>query len=172
MSNPSSKIAPLIQLRLLVAYLGEKKQFSWWDTAFLDATGRGFLERPFPRTAAHAALRSASEAAGRAHDAAIGRVGVFHLFRLPIEQEESLDLRLAGVTETELVSLLASQANALASLESLAGKNIAPVSGPILVGQEKQIGTPVSVGQLAAAYLSAFKAGVQTFPYFAKEAHG
>lgn len=55
MSNPTSKIALLIQLRLLVAYLGEKKQFAWWETSLLDATGRGFLERSFPRTAAHAA---------------------------------------------------------------------------------------------------------------------
>ena len=172
MSNPSIKIAPLIQLRLLVAFLGEKKQFAWWDTSFLDATGRGFLERPFPRTAAHAALRSATEAAGRAHDAAIGRVGVFHLFRLPIEQEESLDLRLTSVTETELVSLLGSQADALAYLEALAGKGIAPVTGPVKLGQEKNIGTPASANQLAASYMAAFKAGVQTFPYFAKDDHG
>jgi hypothetical protein len=171
MSTFSRMIDPLIKLRLIVAYLGEKKRFGWWDSAFLDATGRGFLERPFPRTAAHAAMRSASEAAGRAHDAAIGRVGVFHLFRFPIEREESLDLRLVDVTETELVSLLASQADALAILETMAGKNIASVSGPIQVGQEKQIGTSLSMSQLAAAYLAAFKTGVQTFPYFAKETH-
>jgi hypothetical protein len=167
-----STIAPLIKLRLLVAYLGERRQFGWWDTSFLDATGRGFLERPFPRTAAHAALRSASEAACRAHDAAIGRVGVFHLFRLPIEQEESLDLRLAGVAGADLVSLLPSKAVALASLETLISKSIPPVSGPIQVGHEKQIGTPASLGHLSAAYHAAFKAGVQTIPYFAKEANG
>jgi hypothetical protein len=163
---------PFIKLRLLVAYLGEKKQFAWWDTSFLDDTGRGFLERPFPRTAAHAALRSASEAACRAHDAAIGRVGVFHLFRLPIEQEESLDLRLVGVAAADLVSLLPAKAAALTNLETLVSKNIPPVSGPIQVGQEKQIGTAASAGHLAAAYLAAFQAGVQTFPYFAKEDHG
>lgn len=171
MTSSSRTIAPLIKLRLLVAYLGEKKQFAWWDTSFLDDTGLRFLERPFPRTSAHAALRSASEAACRAHDVAIGRVGVFHLFRFPIEQEESLDLRLAGFAGADLVSLLPSKAAALASLETLVSRSIPPVSGPIHMGQEKQIGSPTSLDHLAAAYLAAFRAGFQSFPYFVKEMH-
>lgn len=172
MNKISPVIDPLIQLRLLVAFLGEKKQFGWWDTSFLDDTGRGFLRRTFPRTAAHAALRSASEAACSAHDAAIGRVGVFHLFRLPIEQEESLNLHLAGVNAADLVSPLPSRVAALAALGTMVGKEIQPFSGPIHVGNEKQIGTLGAARHLAAAYHAAFNAGVQTIPYFAKEAHG
>ena len=173
MTASHKHLTPILKLRLLIAFLGEKKQFGWWDTSFLDATGRGFLERPFPRTAVHAATRSTSEAACRAHDAAIGRVAVFHLFRLPLEQEESLDLRLTGVPASDLVSLVPSKDAALTNLETLINKSAPSASGPIQVGHERQIGTPASVAQLAATYAAAFRAGATVFPYFVqeKEAH-
>ena len=162
---------PLIKLRIIVAFLGEKKQFGWWDTSFLDATGRGFLERPFPRTASLAALRSASEAGCRTHDASIGRVGVFHLFRLPIDQEEAFDLRVAGLDPADLNLSVQSKTEALACLGELQNKEIKAVPGPIHVGSERQITTHSSIAHLAATYYAAFKAGAQTFPYFAKESH-
>jgi hypothetical protein len=77
----------IIKLRLLVGFLGEKRQFNWWDSGFLAPTGLRFLQTIFPRTAVEAALRSTSQAARALHDSRIGRVGVFHLFRLPVEKE-------------------------------------------------------------------------------------
>jgi hypothetical protein len=167
--QPSNSLSPLISLRLLVAYLGERKQFAWWDTSFLDATGRGFLARPFPRTPVHAAVRSASDAAGRVHDQAIGRVGIFHLFRLPLDLEQSLDLRLASVSAEELIGVIPSQSDALAQLAALAAKPAAPLAGPQKMGHDRQLGTPASLAQLAAAYGAAFQAGAPVFPYFVKE---
>ena len=38
------------QLRLLVGYLGQRKQSGWWDCEFLGPLGFRFLETIFPRT--------------------------------------------------------------------------------------------------------------------------
>lgn len=158
----------LIKLRVVVALLGEKKQFGWWDTSFLDGTGRSFLERCFPRTAAHAGLRSACEAACRMHDAAIGKVGVFHLFRFPAEQEQALDLRLGRIDQQEIIAPIISKEHALAELQKLAGKAGKSSPGPIQIGRENEMTTAGSLRKIAESYLSAFQAGTQTVPYFAK----
>jgi hypothetical protein len=80
MKSSSAPIVKLIKLRLLVGFLGERRQANWWDCSFLDPTGRRFLETTFPRTAFCAAVRSTTEAARLLHDSRIGRVGVFYLF--------------------------------------------------------------------------------------------
>ncbi|MGC9976519.1 MAG: BrxE family protein, partial [Syntrophales bacterium] len=78
-------------LRLVVGYLGQRKQSGWWDCDFMDATGIRFLEATFPRTACVAALRSTTEAACIVHDQALGRVGNFHLFLLPPTLEDQFE---------------------------------------------------------------------------------
>ncbi len=168
---PASTIPDLIRLRLLVAYLGEKKQFGWWDCGFLDATGRDYLQRPFPRTAFHAALRSTTAAAVSVHDQAIGRVGAYHLFRLPVEHEEMVDIQISSAAPDALSPLIASRDAALAALESLAAGKVPAATGPVQIGLEKQISSAASVGSMAAHYLAAFKAETKAYPYFAKEKH-
>ena len=84
----SQIIEQFTQLRLVVGYLGGRKQSGWWNCDFLDATGLRFLETVFPRTARAAALRSTTEAACLVHDKALGRVGNYHLFRLPPSLED------------------------------------------------------------------------------------
>src|SRR4051812_19998072 len=91
----SAQLTQVLKLRLLVGFLGERKQFGWWDTTFLDSTGRRFLETVFPRTAFEAGLRCATEAARLVHDAQIGRVGAYHLFRFPVETEDAIDGEIA-----------------------------------------------------------------------------
>ncbi len=51
-------IAQLAKLRLLVCHLGEKKQYAWWDTGFLDTTGQRYLEMVLLRTKSAAGLRA------------------------------------------------------------------------------------------------------------------
>src|SRR5438067_5252934 len=87
-------IQQLISLRLAIGFLGEKKQRAWWDCSFLNSVGIRFLSETFPRTARVAALRSTTEAARLSHDAAIGKLGTFHLFRLPTELEDRLEAEL------------------------------------------------------------------------------
>src|SRR5260370_41584991 len=98
MSVASTAVRQMIRLRLLVGFLGERRQANWSDCSFLDPTGRRFLETTFPRTALNAALHSTSEAARIVHDSRIGRVGVFHLFRLPIDKEDKVEAHTSELT--------------------------------------------------------------------------
>jgi len=72
-----------IRLRTLVLALGESSNPAWWKTEFMNETGLRFLERLYPRTPVRAAVHAAGRAACEIHDRAVGRVGVYHLFRLP-----------------------------------------------------------------------------------------
>lgn len=168
---PASPITELICLRLLVAYLGEKKQMGWWDCGFLDSTGRTFLANPFPRTAFHAALRSATAAAVVIHDGAIGRNGAYHLFRLPVESEEALDIKISSLAPETILGLIASREIALDALSAVSSGTVPASTGPVQVGLEKQLSNPGVVGTIATHYLAAFKAETKAYPYFAKEKH-
>lgn len=45
-----SKTEAILQLRLLVGFLGERAQFGWWPTSFYEQSSRLFLEPVFPKT--------------------------------------------------------------------------------------------------------------------------
>lgn len=87
--SPSSPILAL-RLRALVRALGESALPAWWKTEFMNETGLRFLERLYPRSSFHAAVHAGGKAACEVHDRAVGRVGVYHLFRLP----ESLEVEM------------------------------------------------------------------------------
>ena len=80
----------LAVLRAVVAYLGERDQFAWWQSAFFGAGSALFLSPIFARTQILAQCAGAGMAAARVHDEHIGVGGVYHLFRLPEEIERSL----------------------------------------------------------------------------------
>jgi hypothetical protein len=128
----------------------------------MDETGIRFLANPFPRSAATAAFRSTAEAAQRIHDAALGKIGCYHLFRLPLTIED----RLVDVVES---GDLPSQADALKELAGLADAAINAPEGPVQIGVQKRILTETSVHELAAHYHSAFSKGIRCFPYFSAE---
>src|SRR5262249_26837533 len=128
-----------LKLRLLVAFLGEKSQANWWDSAFLTPTGLRFLQTTFPRTAPEAALRSASHAARLLHDSRIGRVGVFHLFRLPVEKEDSLESITSQIKELDITQLTASTEAVLSELAALSQTRLSAPTGPVQVGTAKNI---------------------------------
>lgn len=150
-------------LRLLIGFLGSKKAFGWWDCSFLDETGLKYLEMTFPRSAEQAALKSTIDAAQRVHDEVIGRIGTFHLFRLPVSVEERLD-PTSGLSIRELTS-----ESAMECLANLADASIIAPEGPVQVGVESRILTETSIRELAAHYFSAFKKGHCCFPYFGSD---
>lgn len=164
-------VQQLIQLRLIVGYLGQGKQFGWWDCNFLDATGLRFLETTFPRTARAAGLRSTTEAACTLHDKALGRVGNFHLFRLPPALEDRLEHDLGRIEWDEAFKHVATPDDAISTLRQLADAVINAPSGPVQVGVEHRILTTTAIRELAAHYQSAFQGGIRCFPYFAPEHH-
>lgn len=152
------------RLRWLVAILGSKMNAAWWDCSFMDETGIKFLANSFPRSAAGAAFHATTEAAQRVHDAALGRIGCYHLFRLPLTIED----RLLEVRESN--GDLPTKNDALAELAGMADAAIDAPDGPVQIGVEKKILTETSLRELAAHYHSAFSKGTRCFPYFSADA--
>src|SRR5438132_12956345 len=154
------KLAPilddLVALRLAVGYLGERKQLGWWDCNFLDPTGLRLLEMTFPRTARQAALRSTTEAASASHDRALGRVGTYHLFRLPPALEDRLEEHLESFDWARAMKIIESKEAALATLRRMADHSLKAPEGPVQVGVETKIATVEAVREMAAHYDSAF----------------
>jgi hypothetical protein len=159
-------IEQFISLRLVIGFLGEKKQRAWWDCAFLNSVGIRFLSETFPRTARAAALRSTTEAARLSHDAAIGRLGTFHLFRLPTELEDRIEAELDRLDLSDQQFSISSMEEALDRLKSFVKNPLSAPQGPVQVGVEPKILTANSVAELAAHYHSAFSNGFFCFPYF------
>jgi len=77
-----SYLSTLLQMRLLVGFLGERAQFGWWPTSFNEASSRLFLEPVFSKTSRLAQYHGVLEAARRLHDEHLS-VGSYHLFRVP-----------------------------------------------------------------------------------------
>ena len=150
-----------------MGFLGEKKQRAWWDCSFLNSVGVRFLSETFPRTARAAALRSTTEAARLSHDAAIGKLGTFHLFRLPTELEDRIEAELDSIDLSDQQFSLSSMEEALDRLKSFVKSPLSAPQGPVQVGVEKKILTANSIAELAAHYHSAFLNRFSCFPYFA-----
>jgi hypothetical protein len=169
--NTGETIRVFVQLRLIVGFLGSRKQSGWWDCDLLDSTGLRFLENVFPRTARAAALRSTAEAACIVHDKALGRVGSYHLFRLPPALEDRLESCIGEIDWAERGKEIESRDTAMAVLKKLADAVVKAPSGPVQIGVERKILAPTAIQELAAHYHSAFQDGIQCFPYFAPDKH-
>lgn len=165
-------VKQFVRLRLLVGFLGEKRQAGWWDCGFLDSTGKRFLETTFPRTFVCAALRSTTEAARLVHDSHIGRVGVFHLFRLPVDIEDQLAAHVSELASCAEYAMTLTWDAALKELAEFAEVSLTAPQGPVQVGVEKRILTAPSISELAAHYLSAFNGHFLCYPYFTADANG
>ena len=170
---------PLLALRLraLVLALGESTTPAWWKTEFMSETGLRFLERLYPRTSFQAAVHAAGKAASDAHDRASGRVGVYHLFRLPESLEAEMN-RISPDFDEEFVSRFRAGLGhpdklmeLLASLCSgAAGTDVAP--GAKRIGTDKDLMTADGFEKTAEVYLHAFAHGKVGFPYFAGDRSG
>lgn len=172
MNANAQPLQHVLKLRLLVAFLGEKGQANWWDCGFLAPTGQRFLQETFPRTALEAGLRSTSQAARSLHDSRIGRVGVFHLFRLPVDREDILEAAIPQLRTIDPTKLLASKEAALAELAAMAKATSTPATGPVRVGAASAVFTPKAFADMATHYHAAFAGGSQCFPYFSGDPDG
>ena len=158
-------LSTLLQMRLLVGFLGERAQFGWWPTAFYESSSRLFLEPVFSKTSRLAQYHGVLEAARRLHDEHLS-VGSYHLFRLPEEVEQDLH----GLMQSNVGEDLASKASqnkdaALEALRRLAPAGTRSSEGPTAVGSIKVIDSPDALNAIAGAYLSAFSQNVKTYPY-------
>jgi hypothetical protein len=156
-----------IQLRLLAGYLGEKTQFNWWASSFLDPNGKAFLQPSFPKTYRLSQYHGVLEAARGVHDDYIGVGRVYHLFRLPEELEHSLHDSFSEPNASERwFEGLSSREDALERLHALAKGAQGSGEGPMTIGDEVAITMPESIPRLAGVYWSAFSSGIRTYPYF------
>jgi hypothetical protein len=165
-SISQNRIEELALLRGLVAFLGEKDQFGWWDSSFLGATGRKYIAITNPRSHVATGVIAACEAARRVHDARIGKGRVYHLFRLPQTTEQKLQRYTLTRDAATLVTAFEGKDNALHTLETLAKDPDDAPDGPIRLGGGKTLSSSTIVSKLAGMYLGAFRSSKQTMPYF------
>ena len=113
----------IVELRVLIGYLGEKNQANWWGSDFLSNTASTFLSPIFNRSLFLAQYQGATAAAAKVHDEAIGVGRIYHLFRFPIGIEQASADALNDATFVQaLQARLANRELALARLAELAGK--------------------------------------------------
>lgn len=157
-----------LEIRLLVAYLGEKDHFGWWDSQFLArSTGIFFLQQSFPRTPYLAAYTSIIQSAGAIHDRAIAKPGRLHLFRLPAQAEEQLNRNITNEYLKQFYLNLAGKENALDQLKTHFSQHIDSPQGAVQIGKLAGILTDQGLAEIAAHYFDAFSKEKQVFPYFA-----
>jgi len=165
------------RLRALVLALGECARPSWWKTEFMNETGLRFLERLYPRTSFRAAVHAAGKAACEAHDRAVGRIGVYHLFRLPESLEAEINRTSPNADDgfvAGIRSALGDSGRLLKLLASLCigteGMDSAP--GAKRIGTDRDLITVDAFGKAASVYHRAFSQGKPGFPYFAVDQAG
>lgn len=160
-----SYLPTLLQMRLLVGFLGERAQFAWWPTAFYEQSSRLFLEPVFSKTSRLAQYHGVLEAARRLHDEHLS-VGSYHLFRLPEEVEQDLHALVQSSAGEEFASLVPqSKDAALESLKRISGMSAPTSAGPIAIGSIKDLDSADALKAIAGAYLSAFSQNAKTYPY-------
>ena len=165
MQNES--INNLVLMRLVVGYLGEKDQFNWWPSTFLNETTKKMLEFTFPRTAFLAQYEGVSASAAKVHDERIGVGETFHLFRLPEFLEKSLVNHLQNkFEEVDFKSAIHSKEKALEVLTTLAGRASLVDEGPVNIGGINDSDWKLSINKIASSYLTAFSKDKKAFPYF------
>ena len=161
----ASYLPTLLQIRLLVGFLGERTQFAWWPTAFYPAYSRSFLEPVFARTTPLAQYHGVSTAARLLHDQHLN-LGSYHLFRLPEEFEQDLHNLMGTSTGAELARQIpAGGPEALAALQNLATLPASSGSGPVAVGKIADLETTEIWRTAAGFYWSAFTHKTQIYPY-------
>ncbi len=152
----------LLQMRMLVGFLGERAQCGWWPTAFYETSSRLFLGPVFLKTSHLAQYHGVLEAARQQHDEHLS-VGSYHLFRLPEEAEQDLHAIVLGGEFVEQIPQ--SKEAALTALMCLSAASGALSVGPTAIGSIKDIGSTDTLKAIAAAYLSAFIQNAKSYPY-------
>lgn len=160
-----SYLSNLLQLRLLVGFLGERAQFEWWPTSFHETSSRLFLEPVFSKTSKLAQYHGVLEAARRLHDEHLS-VGSYHLFRMPEEIEQDLHaLVISPLGEEILGKLPQKKDEALEAIKHLCLEDVKVSEGPTAVGSIKDIDPPDALKAIAGAYVSAFSRNARSYPY-------
>jgi len=163
-----SHLTTILQLRLLVGFLGERNQCGWWQTSFFGDYSLRSLEFVAPKTAGLAQYHGAVEAARRLHDEHLS-VGSYHLFRLPEEVEQDLHaLAQSPRGAATFGELPKTKEIALTSLAKMAAADSAIAQGPVSVGSLDALSEPETARSIAGVYAKAFSADIKAYPYLVR----
>lgn len=158
----------LAKLRIVIGYLGEREQFSWWQSSFFSAGSQAFLAPIFTRTQFLAQCSGVTRAAAGVHDERIGTGHVYHLFRLPEDMEQDIHQLLhSPQLNQEIISSTIDKATALNFLQQEADTIASTAVGPTLIGNIKVLRNLTPWRIACAHYTYGFIKGVEIFPYFA-----
>lgn len=156
-------VESIAKYRLIIGFLGEKAQFSWWQSSFFIKGSDAFLSPMFGRTQLLAQANGVTRAATLLHDERIGVGHVYHLFRLPEDMEQSIHQILTRTKScpecTDTISALDFLRDQVTDLPSLS-------IGPVLAGEKKDMREMATWQKVLGYYLVAFEQGEKTFPYF------
>lgn len=159
-------VKSIVELRLLVGFLGEKSQHNWWGSSFIGATSEAFLAPVFPRTTMLARYHGVCEAAMLVHDEYIGVGANFHLYRLPDSLERAAAKKIVSSDSKELMnSILGISEAAITRLSELSVAGSEKTEGPVVLGTYSDKGLKDMLPQSASRYLDAYNHGYKCFPY-------
>ena len=164
MNNDVVKL--IVELRLLVGFLGEKSQSSWWGSNFIGTSSEAFLAPVFSRTTILARYHGVCEAAMLVHDEHIGVGANYHLYRMPDSAERAAAKALADTDfQQQMSDVLGSSESAQSRLGELAATDTNKVEGPVVLGSYADAELNQLLRQSASHYSRAFKEGYKCFPY-------
>lgn len=173
-TDQSNLLGEIFWLRILVLALGETCELPWWRTKYMSSVGFRFLERLYPRTFLKAALNASGKAARDVHDQSVGKVAVYHLFRLPPGLDVELQQfqpKMSTEDLSELHETVGDRTRLLEKLEEIGNNttHTAELAGALKIGAEADCYNEQSYEQMAAIYYSAFSESKKAFPYFSDE---
>lgn len=158
----------LAKLRVVIGYLGEREQFSWWQSSFFSAGSQAFLTPIFTRTQFLAQCSGVTRAASGVHDERIGTGHVYHLFRLPEDMEQDIHQLLhSPELAQEITNLTSDGETALNFLRQQAEPVPVAGVGPVLISNIETLRDLTQWRIVCAHYTSGFKQDIGIFPYFA-----
>lgn len=162
----SDSIKNICETRMLVGYLGEKQQSSWWGSSFLSSSSKAFLTPICPNSIAVAQYSGICQAASIIHDEHIGIGRHYHLYRLPDSVERSLLKCIQDHAFSEKISqVLSSQESAINRLKELGADSAEKAEGPIAVGDYSDDELDVLIKKARAHYIAAIQQDYRTFPF-------
>lgn len=162
----SIAIHSICESRMLVGFLGEKHQASWWESSFLSSSSKAFLTPTYPNSSILAQYRGVCQAASLIHDEHIGMGKHYNLYRLPDSIERMLSSYLQDDESAKTVTkYISTREIVLDRLRALGAQNIEPSDGPVIVGDFSDTDLDKLLSISLSHYKAAFDSGCKTFPY-------
>lgn len=156
----------ICETRILVGFLGEKQQASWWGSSFLSSSSKAFLGPIYPNSIDIAQYSGVCQAASIVHDEHIGIGKHYHLYRLP----DAIERGLFKYVQTHkvfdnILHCLKTSDTATERLKELGEEAVEKSDGPVPVGQYADNKLDALIQVSRSHYITAFESGYRTFPY-------